>query len=89
MYYVDSEDQLNDYFLDPGRKIPSAHLDVICKIRQKEACRYIAGIPTYGGFYVCMKKSPAKETIDIWVNTENFSAKADNCEGLGEGYEKN
>ncbi len=72
MYYVDSEDQLNDYFLDPDRKIAAAHLDVVCKIRQKGACRYIAGIPTDGGFYVCMKKSPAKERIDLWANTDSF-----------------
>ena len=84
MYYVDSEDQLNDYFLDPNRRISSAHLDVVCKIRQKGACRYIAGIPIDGGFYVCMKKSPAKDKIDTWADTEDFSAKGDNCEGLGE-----
>jgi len=88
MYYVDSKNQLNDYFLDPDRRIPSAHLDVVCKIRQKGACRYIAGVTAQGGFYVCMKKSPAKDRIDSWADTENFSAKADNCEGLGKEYGK-
>ncbi len=85
-YHVDENDELNDYLLDPNRKISAAHLTVVCKMWQKEkTCRYISGVPTHGGFYVCMKKSPAKEKIDTWANTENFSAKADNCEGLGEG----
>jgi len=84
-YHVDDKDELNEYLLDLDRRIPAAHLDVVCKIRQGEnTCRYIAGVPTSGGFYACMKKSPAKNRIDEWTNSENFSAKADNCEGLGE-----
>jgi len=79
---------LNDYFLDPGRKIPSAHLGKVCKFEQKGACRYISGVTIDGGIFVCMKKSPAKSTIDMWARTENFSAKGDNCEGLGDIYEK-
>jgi len=84
MYYVDSENELNDYFLDPNRKISSAHLKAVCKFRQKGACRYISGVVVDGGIYVCMKKSPAKATIDMWSRTDKFSAKDDNCEGLGE-----
>ena len=88
MYYVDSKDELNDYFLDPNRRIPEDHLKSVCKFRQKDACRYMSRIIIDNGPYICMKKSPAKNRIDEWVNNENFSAKSDNCEGLGEGYEK-
>jgi hypothetical protein len=84
MYFVDSKNELSEYFLDPKRRIPSAHLKSVCKIRQKGACRYISGIPIEGGFYICTKKTPAKEKIDLWSQSENFSAKADNCEGLGD-----
>ena len=82
MYGVDFNNQLADYLLDPNRRISAAHLNVVCKMWQKnKTCRYIARVPTHGGFYACMKKSPAKEKIDASV--KNFSAKADNCEGLG------
>ena len=88
MYYVDNEDELNDFFLDPNRRIPSAHLNSVCKIGKKEACRYISRIVVDGSPYVCMKKSPARGTIDMWARTKNFSAKSDNCEGLGLEYDK-
>ena len=88
MFYVDSEDQLNDYFLDPNRRIPKAHLQSVCKFRQEGCCRYISRIIIGDGPYVCMKKSPAKEQIDGWAKTDGFSAKADNCEGLGDENEK-
>lgn len=86
MYSVDFQNQLNDYLLDEGRKIPAAHLKSVCKKDQKDACRYIC-LCQIG--FVCMKKSPAKKQIDGWANTKIMSARADNCEGLGEGYEKN
>ena len=86
MYSIDFQNQLNDYLLDPDRKIPKAHLDTVCKIyHKKNTCRYIS-LSSIG--YVCMKKSPAKEQLDKWVNNGNMSAKADNCEGLGDNCEK-
>ncbi len=87
MYSIDFQNQLNDYLLDPSRKINKTHLNTVCKIYHKgDTCRYIS-LSTIG--YVCMKKSPAKEKIDEWVNTNSMSARADSCEGLGEVYEKN
>ncbi len=86
MYSVDFQNQLNDYLLDEGRKIPNAHLESVCKKDRKDACRYIC-LCKIG--FVCMKKSPAKEKLDGWANAKEMSAIADNCEGLGEGYEKN
>lgn len=86
MYSIDFQNQLNDYLLDPNRKIPKIHLDTVCKIYQKEdTCRYIS-LSSIG--YVCMKKSPAKEKLDEWADAKNMSARADNCEGLGDNFEK-
>ncbi|MHA1469340.1 MAG: hypothetical protein ACTSSP_02120 [Candidatus Asgardarchaeia archaeon] len=82
MYYIDFQNQLNDYLLDESRKIPKAHLDAVCKIyHQHETCRYLS-LSSIG--YVCMKKSPAKEKLDQMAIAEKMSARADNCEGLGE-----
>jgi hypothetical protein len=87
MYSVDFQNQLNDYLLDDNRKISKAHLDAVCKIyRGDKTCRYIS-LSSLG--HVCMKKSPAKEKLDEWAETKAMLARADNCEGLGEGYEKN
>ena len=84
MYEIDVNNQLGEYLLDDKRKISKVHLNSVCKIGQgEEACRYIA-LSQIG--YVCMKKSPARATIDMWSRTDKFSAKEDNCEGLGEGY---
>ena len=86
MYGVDFNNQLTEYLLDEGRKIPKAHLDSVCKIEQKDkTCRYIA-LSKIG--YVCMKKSPAKEKLDKMVEEDNIIAKSDNCEGLGVIYVK-
>lgn len=85
MYSVDFQNQLNDYLLDENRKIPNAHLRSVCKKDQKDACRYIC-LCQIG--FVCMKKTPIKEKLDEWVNIKKMSARADNCEGLGEGNEK-
>ncbi len=82
MYAVDFNDQLNEYLLDEKRKIPKAHLDVVCKIEQKEkTCRYIA-LSKIG--HVCMKKSPAKLKLNQLVKENKMTAQADNCEGLGD-----
>jgi len=86
MYGVDFNNQLGEYLLDNGRKIPKAHLNSVCKMNQKEkTCRYIA-LSKIG--YVCMKKSPAKQKLDEMSNNESMSARSDNCEGLGVVYDK-
>ena len=86
MYGIDFNNQLGEYLLDEKRKIPKAHLSSVCKIEQKEmTCRYIS-LSQIG--HVCMKKSPAKEKLDQMVKEEKMSARADNCEGLGEDIEK-
>ena len=82
MYYIDFQNQLNDYLLDENRKIPKAHLNTVCKIyQQQESCRYIA-LSQIG--HVCMKKSPAKEKLDQMASKEEMTARSDNCEGMGE-----
>ena len=81
MYGVDFNNQLGDYLLDENRKIPKAHLEGICEIdKQEKTCRYIS-LSKIG--YVCMKKSPAKNTLDEVAASGNMSAQSDNCEGLG------
>ncbi len=81
MYFLDSKDELNDFLLDPNRKIPKTHLSSVCKLRQgKDTCRYIF-LSEIG--YICMKKSPAKKNLDRLVIQEKLSARGDNCEGLG------
>ena len=86
MYGVDFNNQLSEYLLDEKRKIPKAHLDIVCKIEQKkETCRYIA-LSKIG--YVCMKKSPAKNKLDELVREDAMVAQSDNCEGLGDIHDK-
>ena len=81
MQAVDLRGELNDYLFDKQRKISKAHLHSVCKFKKGEkTCRYIAlGVK---GF-VCVKKSPMKDTLDKNVVEEKMSARGDNCEGLG------
>jgi hypothetical protein len=87
MQAVDLRGDLNDYLFDPERQIPKAHLSAICKIKKGElTCRYISlGIKGY----VCMKKSPMKQTLDQKVIEQTIGARGDNCEGLGSNQIKN
>lgn len=79
---VDFQNNFNDFLMDDNRKISKAHLSTICKIGQKEkTCKYIFLSPK--GF-ICMKKSPAKKSIDEMVKENKMVAQSDNCEGLGD-----
>ena len=75
-----------DYLLDPGRKIPDAHLKAVCKSGcSNKACRYIT-LTTNG--FACTKNTPLKEKIDLMVDMAKqghvkFTARGNNCEGLG------
>lgn len=81
MNIIDSG-ELKSFFLDPDRKIPSAHAKNVCLLERKpEACRY-ASLLHFG--FVCMKKSPLKNTLDQLVKDEKMIRRGDNCEGLGE-----
>ena len=85
MQAVDLNNEMNDFFGDEQRKIPQAHLDSVCKLKQGEkTCRYIS--LTVNGF-ICTKKTPIKSMLDQRVLDNKMSAKGDNCEGLGQ-YEK-
>lgn len=79
MQGIDLKGQLNKYLFDNKRKIPKAHLQSVCKIKQGEkTCRYIC-LCLRG--YICVKKTPMKSTIDEM--NDKMSSKGDNCEGLG------
>lgn len=80
MQAIDIQGEMAEFFFDPKRKIPRAHLDLVCQKGKKGACRYIALVPTG---YVCMKHTPMKNPIDEQISQGNMLAKGDNCEGLG------
>ena len=81
MQAVDLQGQMNEYFFDPKRKIPKAHLNTVCKKHQKGACRYIS---LTGVGYVCVKHTPMKKVLDQKAIAGDMTARGDNCEGLGE-----
>lgn len=82
MQAVDLQGNFGDYLLDEKRKIPKAHQDAVCKLRQgKAACRYVALGPK--GF-ICAKHTPMKAELDRLVDEDNFTARGDNCDGFGE-----
>ena len=82
MKAIDTNEIINKYFNDPTRKIPQAHLNSVCMYHKKEeTCRYIC--LTVSGF-CCVKKTPMKNSLDQMVLEDKMSAKADNCEGLGD-----
>ena len=86
MQAVDLSGDLNDYLFDEDRQIPKAHLNSVCLFKQGEkTCRYICLTPK--GF-VCVKKTPMKNTLDARVHDGDMEAKSDNCEGLGKEYAK-
>jgi len=82
MQAVDIKGQLAKYFLDDSRKIPKAHQNSVCKLRQGSVtCRYVC-LSTKG--YVCVKHTPMRETLDQLVAQDKMSAKGNNCAGLGD-----
>ena len=81
MQAVDFQGQLNEYFFDPNRKIPNAHLNSVCKSRQPGACRYIS-LSAPG--YICVKNTPMKQVLDEQVHKNLMVATGDNCQGLGD-----
>lgn len=81
MNIVDEKGSLNKYFADPKIFVPKAHLEKVCKCKQRGVCRYL-GI-TINGF-ICAKNTPAKAHIDKAVLENKFTATADNCEGFGQ-----
>jgi hypothetical protein len=73
--------QFGDVFFDEGRKVPDAHRFNVCKYKQgKSTCRYLS-LSING--YVCVKKTPIKQMLDLRVKEKKMSAQGDNCEGLG------
>ena len=80
MKYVDLKEELNDYLTDKNRKIPTDHLDSVCKIYHKhETCRYIFLSPIG---YICMKGSPVEKEINRMVQQKKMVSRSDNCEGI-------
>lgn len=78
---VDFQNNLNDYLMDGDRKITKAHLNTVCKPEHgADTCKYLFLSPI--GF-VCMKKSPAKKSLDLMAKEKKMTAQSDNCEGLG------
>ncbi len=54
-------------------------LKEVCKISQKECCRYL--ICGAEGF-VCAKLTPMKTILDIRVANNDMRAQGDNCKGI-------
>lgn len=82
MHAVDFNGKMNDYILDPDRKISKAHLESVCKPGQQEkTCRYVGLGPN--GFF-CAKNTPMKSALDERAESEKSRARGDNCDGLGE-----
>ena len=80
MQAIDHEGILSNVMLDEKRKIPSAHLESVCKIHQGEqTCRYI-GLGVNG--FVCVKHSPMHPVLDEKVEKKEIVACGNNCSGL-------
>jgi hypothetical protein len=81
MQGVDHREKLNEFVLDPRRKITKAHRDAVCKQSMgKETCRYI-GLAANGFF--CAKHTPMRAVLDQNVSEDKMKAQGDNCEGIG------
>lgn len=83
---IDLNGELAAYLTDPKRKIPKAHLKVVCKkgeekVVKPEQCRYVGTTP-YGCW--CAKNTSMKETLDSIVTNSRGGARGDNCPGFGE-----
>jgi len=82
MQAVDHEGEMNEYFTDERRKIPEAHLNSICKLKQgNQTCRYIGLVPVSG--FICTKRTPMQTMLDERALGGKMKAIGDNCEGLG------
>ena len=82
MQAVDHNGDMNNYLTDENRKIPEAHLNTVCKLKQgSKTCRYIGLVPSLG--FVCAKKTPMKTMLDDRTVEGSMKAVGDNCEGLG------
>jgi len=85
MQAIDINETLNEYFDDPDRRIPNAHLESVCQYKKPGACRYISLTPA--GF-CCVKKTPVKNALDRGFLEGWIKATGDNCEGLGDYAKK-
>lgn len=82
MQAIDHKGRLALILLDPARKIPESHLTTTCKKGQGHfTCRYIA-LAANG--FVCVKNSSLAVSLDKQVGKNQFTAKGNNCEGLGQ-----
>ena len=67
-----------DGYPDASKKIPSAHLQSVCKYASGETtCKY--AIFYQDGFYCVKNISSVKKKID---QIKDMIAKSDNCQGL-------
>ena len=81
MQGVDHRGKLNEFVLDPRRKVTKAHCDSVCKLGAGiEACRYL-GLSAAGFF--CAKHTPMHQVLDQKVSENKMKAQGDNCEGIG------
>jgi len=81
MKAINLKDKIDKYCNRQDLKIPKAHLETVCKIRQKkDTCKYICLLPDG---YICVKKTDIKEAIDEAAKEKRIIALGDNCEGLG------
>lgn len=86
MQGVDHRGKLNEFVLDPRRKVTNAHRKSVCKIEQgKDTCKYL-GL-TAGGFF-CAKHTPMRLVLDKNASEGKMKALGDNCEGVGPHPEK-
>lgn len=78
---IDLRGDFDKYLIDNTRSITKSHLHSVCRYKNGEqTCKYIF---MYKNKFLCVKKTPLKEFLDIRAKEEKMKARGDNCEGLG------